>query len=172
LSLQISLNSFILSFKYTSRYGIQPLKIKIPPRRRGILTLRRLVLNACAFFLAMGQMPSIPFYFQQITNFVSNKRTNTRQSGNHMDNDMKRIISINSGPQTTKFISNYISTSKYSILTFLPKFLFEQFRKYSNIFFLCIAVLQVEHSHLSHLKSYLSSYMRCCLANSRRITYG
>ncbi|CAF4459648.1 unnamed protein product, partial [Adineta steineri] len=34
------------------------------------------------------------------------------------------------------------STSKYSFISFLPKFLFEQFRKYSNIFFLCIAVLQ------------------------------
>lgn len=36
------------------------------------------------------------------------------------------------------------STAKYSFLTFLPKFLFEQFRKYANIFFLFISLLQVK----------------------------
>lgn len=45
-------------------------------------------------------------------------------------------------PQTQKFSSNKISTAKYSFLSFLPKFLFEQFRKYSNIFFLFIALMQ------------------------------
>lgn len=41
-----------------------------------------------------------------------------------------------------KFCSNRISTAKYNLFTFLPKFLFEQFRRYSNIFFLVIALLQ------------------------------
>jgi len=35
------------------------------------------------------------------------------------------------------------STTKYNILTFLPKFLFDQFRRYANLFFLFIAFLQV-----------------------------
>lgn len=34
------------------------------------------------------------------------------------------------------------STCKYNALTFLPRFLLEQFRRYSNVFFLCIALLQ------------------------------
>ncbi|KAJ8297759.1 hypothetical protein KUTeg_024290 [Tegillarca granosa] len=33
-------------------------------------------------------------------------------------------------------------TAKYSIISFFPKFLFEQFRKYANIFFLFISLLQ------------------------------
>ncbi|XP_074651102.1 putative phospholipid-transporting ATPase IA isoform X3 [Tubulanus polymorphus] len=53
----------------------------------------------------------------------------------------QRIIRINT-PQTSKFCSNKISTAKYSILSFVPKFLFEQFRRYANIFFLFIALLQ------------------------------
>eukprot|EP01084_Bolivina_argentea_P041622 76815_1 len=41
----------------------------------------------------------------------------------------------------TKFVSNYVSTTKYSILTFLPINLFEQFRKKANFYFLIIAIL-------------------------------
>jgi len=37
----------------------------------------------------------------------------------------------------------YFSTAKYNFISFLPKFLFEQFRRYANIFFLFIALLQV-----------------------------
>lgn len=40
------------------------------------------------------------------------------------------------------FLNNSIMTAKYNVLTFLPKFLFEQFRRYSNIFFLFIALMQ------------------------------
>ncbi|XP_022242029.1 phospholipid-transporting ATPase IA-like isoform X2 [Limulus polyphemus] len=55
-----------------------------------------------------------------------------------------RIIYINS-PQKQKFCSNRISTAKYNFISFLPKFLFEQFRRYSNVFFLFIALLQKRH---------------------------
>ncbi|XP_064536082.1 probable phospholipid-transporting ATPase IA isoform X4 [Drosophila montana] len=53
----------------------------------------------------------------------------------------KRVISLNA-PQPTKYCNNRISTAKYNVLTFIPSFLFEQFRRYSNIFFLLIALLQ------------------------------
>jgi hypothetical protein len=86
----------------------------------------------------MGQNTSINRLSRQLSNSIRGTRYSITD-----DNDEKRIITINKGPQTTKFISNRISTSKYSILTFLPKFLFEQFRKYSNIFFVCIVIFQV-----------------------------
>uniref|UniRef100_A0A8R1ILH4 PhoLip_ATPase_N domain-containing protein n=1 Tax=Caenorhabditis japonica TaxID=281687 RepID=A0A8R1ILH4_CAEJA len=41
-----------------------------------------------------------------------------------------------------RFCSNRISTCKYNVLSFLPRFLYEQFRRYNNIFFLAIALLQ------------------------------
>lgn len=44
--------------------------------------------------------------------------------------------------QQRKQNENYITTAKYTIVTFLPKFLFEQFRRYANIFFLTIGLLQ------------------------------
>jgi phospholipid-transporting ATPase len=52
-----------------------------------------------------------------------------------------RSIHINSH-QEHKFSSNEVMTAKYNVITFLPKFLFEQFRRYANVFFLVIGLLQ------------------------------
>uniref|UniRef100_A0AAY4AQT0 Phospholipid-transporting ATPase n=1 Tax=Denticeps clupeoides TaxID=299321 RepID=A0AAY4AQT0_9TELE len=45
-------------------------------------------------------------------------------------------------PQNTKFCDNHVSTTKYGILTFLPRFLYEQIRRAANAFFLFIALMQ------------------------------
>lgn len=111
----------------------------------------------------MGQNCSNIRLFHRISNSFRGGRY-SRSS----DNDEKRIIAINSGPQSEKFISNRISTSKYSLLTFLPKFLFEQFRKYSNIFFLCIVIFQVDNIILFKTKK----NQNFLLANSWCITNG
>lgn len=39
-----------------------------------------------------------------------------------------------------KYCSNYISTTRYNVVTFLPKAFFEQFRRVANIYFLVAAV--------------------------------
>jgi phospholipid-transporting ATPase len=46
-------------------------------------------------------------------------------------------------PQPNPFITNEISTCKYNALTFIPKNLWQQFHKLANVYFVCIAVLQV-----------------------------
>lgn len=55
-----------------------------------------------------------------------------------------RLIQVNNPPVNAshKFVSNHVSTAKYNIITFLPKFIFEQFSKYANLFFLFTAILQ------------------------------
>jgi phospholipid-transporting ATPase len=55
-----------------------------------------------------------------------------------------RNIMLNNAPAnaTQKFVDNHISTAKYNVVTFLPKFLYEQFSKYANLFFLFTAALQ------------------------------
>ncbi|XP_014280434.1 probable phospholipid-transporting ATPase IA isoform X2 [Halyomorpha halys] len=52
-----------------------------------------------------------------------------------------RIVFVNR-PQPSRFLTNCITTAKYTPLTFFPSFLYEQFRRYSNCFFLLIALLQ------------------------------
>lgn len=42
-----------------------------------------------------------------------------------------------------KYCSNYISTTKYNIITFLPKAIFEQFRRVANLYFLLAAILSL-----------------------------
>lgn len=44
---------------------------------------------------------------------------------------------------TVHLSNNRVVTSKYTILNFLPKNLFEQFRRLANFYFLCVAVIQV-----------------------------
>ncbi|PHH85869.1 hypothetical protein CDD83_11050 [Cordyceps sp. RAO-2017] len=55
-----------------------------------------------------------------------------------------RVIHLNNPPANAanKYVDNHISTAKYNFATFLPKFLFEQFSKFANIFFLFTAGLQ------------------------------
>ncbi|VDK70172.1 unnamed protein product [Onchocerca ochengi] len=51
---------------------------------------------------------------------------------------MRRAIYIRNGRQRMRLDF----TTKYSIFSFIPRFLKEQFRRYSNVFFLIIALLQ------------------------------
>ena len=55
-----------------------------------------------------------------------------------------RLIQLNNAPvnSANKWVDNHVSTAKYNDETFLPKFLYEQFSKYANLFFLFTAVLQ------------------------------
>ncbi|GES78958.1 phospholipid-translocating ATPase [Rhizophagus clarus] len=46
------------------------------------------------------------------------------------------------GNPKQKYVSNEVLTSKYNIFTFIPKNLYEQFRRIANFFFLLLVVLQ------------------------------
>ena len=57
----------------------------------------------------------------------------------------ERIIYVNN-PELNddqKFLHNRIFTAKYTIITFMPRFLYEEFSKYANLFFLFISGIQV-----------------------------
>ncbi|KAG9311983.1 hypothetical protein JVU11DRAFT_7253 [Chiua virens] len=54
----------------------------------------------------------------------------------------ERVIALNNPIMNDEFGDNFVSTSKYNTVTFLPKFLKEQFSKYANLFFLFTACIQ------------------------------
>mmetsp|Transcript_2919 Transcript_2919/g.4430 ORF Transcript_2919/g.4430 Transcript_2919/m.4430 type:complete len:1092 (+) Transcript_2919:145-3420(+) len=53
------------------------------------------------------------------------------------------VIKSREDIKNTNGLSNAITTTKYTILTWLPKSLWEQFRRIANIYFLCISVLML-----------------------------
>ncbi|KAH3681602.1 hypothetical protein WICPIJ_007476 [Wickerhamomyces pijperi] len=60
------------------------------------------------------------------------------------ENQGPRIIHLNDEVSNAAFYygDNHISTTKYNFATFLPKFLFQEFSKYANLFFLFTSVIQ------------------------------
>uniref|UniRef100_A0A8C4EIS6 Phospholipid-transporting ATPase n=1 Tax=Dicentrarchus labrax TaxID=13489 RepID=A0A8C4EIS6_DICLA len=86
---------------------------------------RSTFLIECLFFCAAGY----------------EKTEDTSEKTSLADQEDARLIHLNQ-PQFTKFCSNRVSTAKYNVLTFLPRFLYSQFRRAANAFFLFIALLQ------------------------------
>jgi phospholipid-transporting ATPase len=64
--------------------------------------------------------------------------------GNSSPAEGSRFIYLNDTVKNDvqTFLHNAISTAKYNVISFLPKFLFEQFLKYANLFFLMTAIIQ------------------------------
>ncbi|CAN6479003.1 unnamed protein product [Victoria cruziana] len=65
-------------------------------------------------------------------------------SQKEMSEDSSRLVHVNDPKLTNarfEFAGNEIRTSKYSVFTFLPRNLFEQFHRVAYIYFLVIAVL-------------------------------
>jgi hypothetical protein len=50
-----------------------------------------------------------------------------------------------------RYASNKIFTAKYNVVTFLPKFLFEQFMRLANFYFLVISIIQVRRGAHTHI---------------------
>ena len=53
-----------------------------------------------------------------------------------------RVVASNPELGQPEYASNYVVTTKYTLLTFLPFSLFAQFRRLANCYFLLIAILQ------------------------------
>ncbi|KAM3384932.1 hypothetical protein ACQJBY_009101 [Aegilops geniculata] len=56
---------------------------------------------------------------------------------------MKRFVYINDESYQNDYCDNQISNTKYTLWNFLPKNLWEQFRRFMNQYFLLIACLQL-----------------------------
>ncbi|XP_055603470.1 phospholipid-transporting ATPase ID-like isoform X4 [Uranotaenia lowii] len=73
----------------------------------------------------------------------TNKTTAADNKQQQLQNE--RRIRANDREYNTqfKYANNYIKTSKYSVLTFLPLNLLEQFQRLANFYFLCLLILQL-----------------------------
>ena len=73
-----------------------------------------------------------------------NKYILRKNVSSNADMSKPRIINMNDRQANAEFsyCDNHISTTKYNLATFLPKFLFQEFSKYANLFFLCTSAIQ------------------------------
>lgn len=54
----------------------------------------------------------------------------------------ERIINLNGKTSPSKFVPNIVCNQKYSLITFVPKVLFDQFSSFFNFFYLVVALFQ------------------------------
>lgn len=60
------------------------------------------------------------------------------------DSDEKiRTVLVNSGDEHELYMGNYTRTTKYTLITYFPKALFEQYRRVANIYFTLVAALSL-----------------------------
>lgn len=60
---------------------------------------------------------------------------------------------VNSGIANTRGVTNIIQTTKYSILSWLPKSILEQFRRIANLYFLLISIMMIIGTYATYLYS-------------------
>lgn len=80
--------------------------------------------------------------FSELLSYAGCARPRTSEESN-LDGSSghNRLVYINDPNRLNKYPSNYISTTKYNLLTFFPRALAEQFRRVANIYFLLAACL-------------------------------
>lgn len=65
------------------------------------------------------------------------------KDGRHIDLDCRRTTALIDERTKKEYVSNLITSSKYTVWNFLPKQLVFQFGKLANAYFLCISILQM-----------------------------
>nr|CAG8470519.1 11811_t:CDS:10 [Entrophospora candida] len=71
----------------------------------------------------------------------SERKASKKERKVHANLELPKTDIDHKGNPRIKYVTNKIVTSKYTIWTFLPKNLFEQFRKAANMYFLFMAIL-------------------------------
>jgi hypothetical protein len=82
-----------------------------------------------------------PRHRHRFSSFI-HRITDRSSRRNQQKNVVPRVIYINQHSQQ-KFLGNQVSTAKYNPFSFLPKFLYVEFSKSANLFFLFISGIQV-----------------------------
>lgn len=80
-------------------------------------------------------------HFSRIYAFARGKASNEEQSLIGGPGFSRVVFCNDPEGSAVKYQGNYVRTTKYTLITFLPKSLFEQFRRVANIYFLLCAIL-------------------------------
>ena len=110
--------------------------------------------NRTVFLIVSGQFLVFQLPFTHRAKFRIASIADTPLIDHRMATPSFRLVHINDPIKNATqggFLHNRISTAKYNVLTFLFKFLREQFSKYANVFFLFTGLIQVHYQLLACL---------------------
>ncbi|KAF9625530.1 hypothetical protein IFM89_023841 [Coptis chinensis] len=84
-------------------------------------------------------------HLSKLYSFSRTHSSSTREHSQLGQKGYTRVVYCNDpeNPEVDKlsYRDNYVSTTKYNVLNFIPKSLFEQFRRVANIYFLVVALV-------------------------------
>ncbi|QSL65985.1 hypothetical protein MERGE_003122 [Pneumocystis wakefieldiae] len=79
-----------------------------------------------------------------------------KSSANHSYRSIPIVSGLNSSTNSRNYPSNVISNAKYNIFTFIPIFLYEQFKHFLNLYFLLVALSQfIIPLRIGYLSTYI-----------------
>eukprot|EP00055_Hartaetosiga_balthica_P013214 m.66930 g.66930 ORF g.66930 m.66930 type:complete len:1162 (+) comp8199_c0_seq1:30-3515(+) len=70
------------------------------------------------------------------------QENNNLETNDDFQYNAQRLFRVKTDGEDKAYCTNRISTAKYNLATFFPKFLLEQFSRYANLFFLFVALIQ------------------------------
>ncbi|RHZ79825.1 hypothetical protein Glove_140g13 [Diversispora epigaea] len=79
--------------------------------------------------------------YQRTETKIKNRTTTSKRRHVYANLPLPKDKIDSKGRPTVKYVSNKIVTAKYTLWTFIPKNLFEQFRRAANLYFLFMAIL-------------------------------
>ncbi|XP_049277782.1 phospholipid-transporting ATPase ID isoform X4 [Anopheles funestus] len=116
-----------------ARTGSPPKRKRFRRNHRSSSTRRKSNSQSCgSLYNLAANRPLHPQRSEPNVNFYSSPENERRIRANDREYNTQ-----------FKYANNYIKTSKYSILTFLPLNLLEQFQRLANFYFLCLLILQL-----------------------------
>ena len=81
---------------------------------------------------------------REIKNFISMNKENSFKNSSKIDNLNKHIVFFgnknNNLVYNLKYGDNTIKTTRYNVITLIPKSLFYQFTRVSNMYFLIVSI--------------------------------
>ncbi|KAL4105785.1 hypothetical protein PRIC1_003843 [Phytophthora ramorum] len=121
---------------FRPNWGISPLSEENAFRLR----LERLK-ESRQFELLEGEEMSSNSFVSSISHIVLSSKPTPKESQD--GNKSFRSVVLGTNEQSQPFLSNAVKTAIYTPFNFLPKNMFKQFTRFSNIYFLVITVLQL-----------------------------
>ncbi|WVO18977.1 uncharacterized protein IAS62_000253 [Cryptococcus decagattii] len=100
--------------------------------------------------ISTGSLPSQPppissseHHFEKTKGKAKNRKAEFPRRTVYVNIPLPSSLRNSQGEPVVRYVRNKVRTSKYSLITFIPKNLLEQFRRVANIYFLFLVILQL-----------------------------